>query len=144
MLGLPLPVKLRRGTQLLSACLFDCESCSVVMMSADEVAALLQFKQGIFPSILKHADIIPVYKSGDQQIPGNYRPISLTSQFAKLLEKCIFSRMDSFLSKYSIINKKQYGFRKGISTESAVSQIYNNYVEKIENKSSICSIFVDI
>ena len=43
MLGLHLPVKLRRGAQLLSACLFAYESCSIVMMTADEVADLLHF-----------------------------------------------------------------------------------------------------
>ena len=35
--------------------------------------------QGIFPSALKRAVSVPIFKSGDKSIPGNYRPISLTS-----------------------------------------------------------------
>ena len=34
---------------------------------------------GIFPEKLKLAKVIPVFKSGDDQLFSNYRPISLLS-----------------------------------------------------------------
>ena len=43
------------------------------------------------PQDWKDADILPIFKSGDKQDCGNYRPISLTSIVVKILEKLILS-----------------------------------------------------
>ena len=40
---------------------------------------------GTFPDIWKRSNIIPVHKKGDKQIVDNYRPVSLSSIFGKLL-----------------------------------------------------------
>jgi hypothetical protein len=44
----------------------------------------LSIQNGVFPSKLKHAKVIPVYKDDDETDPGNYRPISLLSNFSKI------------------------------------------------------------
>ncbi|KAG1257546.1 hypothetical protein G6F65_015868 [Rhizopus arrhizus] len=38
------------------------------------------------PSLWRHAQVYPIFKKGDPSLPSNYRPISLTSVFRKLLE----------------------------------------------------------
>ena len=43
--------------------------------------------QGIFPTQLKKASIIPLYKKGDTNDMGNYRPIALLNIFSKNFEK---------------------------------------------------------
>jgi len=45
------------------------------------------------PSKLKIAKVIPVYKKGERNHPGNLRPISLLSVFDKLLEKLMSFRV---------------------------------------------------
>ncbi len=42
-----------------------------------------------FPSSWKLANVIPILKKNDRSNPQNYRPISLLSCIAKLMERCI-------------------------------------------------------
>ena len=52
--------------------------------------------------------------------------------------------MYEFISINSILHPNQFGFRKNLSTELAVTQIYQDYVKQIENNKVTCSIFLDI
>lgn len=45
------------------------------------------FEAGQFPDILKRGIIKPVYKSGEKTVISNYRPICLTSNISKIIEK---------------------------------------------------------
>ena len=38
---------------------------------------------GTFPSLLKQARVIPIFKSGDNEDPGNYRPISILTNLSQ-------------------------------------------------------------
>lgn len=50
---------------------------------------------------------------------SNYRPVSLTSSFAELLEKLMYSRNYAFLTKRNLLYEYQHGFRKGHRTKVA-------------------------
>ena len=67
----------------------------------------LSIKTGTFPNIWKVAKVIPVYKAGNLQHRGNYRPISILSTLSKLLERHIHSALYSFLTKYSLLHIAQ-------------------------------------
>ena len=45
--------------------------------------------EGIFPNLLKFADICPIFKKGDFDNCGNYRPISLLSNIVSFLPKIL-------------------------------------------------------
>ena len=59
-------------------------------------------QSGIYPSKVKHAKIIPVFKNEDESDPNNYRPISLLSVFNHIFEKLMYKRLQSFIDKYDI------------------------------------------
>jgi len=91
----------------------------IKLISADIIEPLLyifnlSFSSGQVPQSLKIAKVIPLYKKGGKDIPGNYRPISLLSIFDKILEKLMFNRIYSFLVQNDILYKYQFGFRKVI------------------------------
>ena len=50
----------------------------------------LSLEKRIFPDELKTARVTPVYKTGDENDFGNYRPISFLPCFSKMLERIMY------------------------------------------------------
>lgn len=61
------------------------------------------FQLGKFPTALKLSIVTPIFKNGDKSEMGNYRPVSLISNIAKIVEKIIKIRLTNFLEKQHII-----------------------------------------
>ena len=40
-------------------------------------------KEGVVPNSWKEAEVVPIFKKGKRDDPGNYRPVSLTSIMVK-------------------------------------------------------------
>ena len=45
-----------------------------------------------FPSELKNADVIPVFKKKEQNNVQNYRPVSILSNLPKIYERCLYKQ----------------------------------------------------
>ena len=99
---------------------------------------------GKYPSKLKHAKVIPVFKSGDELDPNNYRPISLLSSFNRIFEKLMYSRLKFFLDKHDVLYHSQYGFRERCSTEHALIDIVDRIRLNIDRRLYSCGIFIDL
>ena len=100
--------------------------------------------KGIFPNCLKIAEIIPVHTKGDRNKATNYRPIALLSQFDKIFEKMIFTRLLSYLNKKNLISNNQFGFRPNSSTDYAISMLYDKIVKNTDRGLYSCCVFVDL
>ena len=81
------------------------------------------FLCGIFPSKLKWAKVIPVFKKGSRQDKDNYRLISVLSTFSKIFEKAVFKRLYGYLESRNILYPLQFGFRGKSSTNHGLIQI---------------------
>merc|ERR1712055_834307 len=88
----------------------------------------LYCQQGYFPDNLKLGCISPIYKNGDREKVNNYRPVCSLSPFSKIIEKAINNCMIKFIDKYNIFSKTQYGFRKNMGTDTALS----NFTDTIQ------------
>jgi hypothetical protein len=75
---------------------------------------------GIFPDNLKVARVSPIYKEGDKEERGNYRPISVLSTVAKLFEKFVCIQLTDYLNANDILSPCQSGFRQNHSTMSSL------------------------
>ena len=104
----------------------------------------LSFQCGQFPSRMKMAKIIPLYKSGDKHCYNNYRPVSLLPQFSKILEKLFDKRIRKFIEKYNLLSDSQYGFRQNRSTSHALIDLIEEISNCIENKKFVVGIFIDL
>ena len=85
---------------------------------------------GIFPEIMKLADVVPLYKSKEKYLETNYRPISLLTMMSKLLEKIVYVRVYEFLNISGQLYESQYGFRRGHSCDNAVGEVVSRIVKK--------------
>lgn len=102
------------------------------------------FAEGVFPSSLKIAKIIPLHKKGERDKIENYRPISLLSTISKVLEKIIFDKIVNFFLKFNILAKCQFGFQKGKSTKSAITNFLKSLYDNLNNKNRCVGIFLDL
>ena len=94
----------------------------------------ISFRTGVFPSRMKIAKVIPMFKSGTKTDVTNYRPISLLPQFSKILEKLFLTRINSFLIANNILSSSQYGFRTKLSTSLAVMELIEEITNATDNK----------
>ena len=68
----------------------------------------LSFKTGVFPSELKTAKVIPIFKKDSKLDYSKYRSISLLSHIEKILEKLMYRRPYTFLNNKNIICDLQF------------------------------------
>ena len=99
---------------------------------------------GVFPNNMKTAKVVPLFKSGEKDIFTNYRPVSLLSQFSKILEKLVDIRLDSFFDKHKTLVEQQYGFRKARSTSLAIIQLIEDITNANEKKKFTAGVFIDL
>ena len=87
-----------------------------------------------------------MFKDGDCHEYTNYRPISLLSSFAKLLEKIVARQLVGFLNAHNVIYQHQYGFRSNHNTSQPVLHFYEKIYNSLNQKPSAktLSIFIDL
>ena len=95
---------------------------------------------------MKLAKVIPIFKSGNNKLFNNYRPISILPAYSKLMEKIVAKNLVNFLEKNSILYDHQYGFRKKHSTIHPIMH-FLKYVadanDKIDKETTL-AIFLDL
>jgi len=95
---------------------------------------------------MKRAKIIPIFKSGNQHLFNNYRPISLLPAFSKLLEKIISIKLIKYLESQKLIYEHQYGFRPKHSTIHPIIHLLNQIATEHDkpSKNLTLSVFIDL
>ena len=84
-----IPIKyLKMATTVVAPILTDMHNCCI--------------QEGVYPDVLKIAQIIPVYKKGNKSSCTNYRPIFLLS-INKIFEKLIYNHLENYLTKKKLL-----------------------------------------
>ena len=106
--------------------------------------ANLSFSTGIFPTNLKTADIILLFKEDDHTLCSNYQPISLLSNLSKIIERLVHARLTLFLNSNSILFEKQCSFRHSHSATHALIEITEKIKQACDSGQYSCGVFFDL
>ena len=77
------------------------------------------------PCAFKNAKVIPLYKKGDKNCCGNYRPVSILPVVSKVFERVVCDQLQDYLYSSNILFSNQSGFRKQHSTNTALISVSN-------------------
>ena len=99
---------------------------------------------GIFPSKLKIAKVIPIFKKGDELIFDNYRPISILPSISKVFERIICNQIHSYFHVNDLYFCSQYGFRKEHSTELAVLELIDRITQQLDKGTTPINVYLDL
>ena len=101
--------------------------------------------QKCFPKKWREAHIVPIAKPGKDKLRvGSYRPIALTCNMCKLMEKIINRRLRWFLEKEGFFNVHQSAFREHRSTLDALANLETNICDAFINNQHLLAVSLDI
>lgn len=97
------------------------------------------------PTAWRRTKVIFLPKPGKEitDVGKAYRPISLSNFPLKTLERLVSWKMEDDLTQ-APLNAHQHGFRKGKSTESAISRTVNYIEQQLFENSHCLAVFLDI
>ena len=105
----------------------------------------LGIQTSVFPKIYKHSQIIPLKKKpslSDLEC-SSYRPVNLLPIPGKIVEKAVFNQLVKYLEENKLLHPNHHGGRKGHSTTTALVQMYNNWVEHMEEGKLVGVMMID-
>ena len=105
----------------------------------------LVWETGKIPNAWKQSVIVPILKPGKEASdPSSYRPIALTSQLGKTMERMVTERLNYFLESNNLLSPFQSGFRKGRNTSDSLLCLESEIRKAHVNKEKVVAVFFDI
>ena len=104
----------------------------------------LSISSAQFPSQWKIAKVIPLFKKDDPVNPKNYRPVAMLPIISKVLERIVFNQITDYMETNCLMHPNHHGFRSGHSTVTCLIQMYDKWVEAIEQNDYTGVCFLDL
>ena len=101
-------------------------------------------RNSVFPTAEKCAKISPVFKSEERYTMDNYRPISVLPVLSKVVERVVYRQVYDYLCRNHLLSENQFGFRRGSSTEHAVT-CFTDHIRICMDKGLLTgAVFIDL
>ena len=95
-----------------------------------------------FPSILKYAEVTPIYKKENNLKRDNYRPVSILTVISKLYETVLNTQMvDHF---YALFNEFLVAFRKSYSCQTLLIKFIEDLKFALDKGHKIGTVYMDL
>ncbi|CAM5102818.1 unnamed protein product [Natator depressus] len=116
---------------------------------ADVIAAPLaitfenSWRSGEVPDDWEKATVVPIFKKGKKEDPGNYRSVSLTSVPGKIMEQVLKESILKHLEERKVIRNSQHGFTKGNSCLTNPIAFYDEITGSVDEGKAVDVLFLD-
>ncbi|CAM4675942.1 unnamed protein product [Lepidochelys kempii] len=101
------------------------------------------WRSGEVPDDWKKANVVPIFKKGKKEDPGNYRPVSLTSVPGKIMEQVLKESILKHLHERKVIKNSQHGFTKGRSYLTNLIAFYDEITGSVDEGKAVDVLFLD-
>ncbi|CAM4715659.1 unnamed protein product, partial [Lepidochelys kempii] len=91
----------------------------------------------------KKANVVPIFKKGKEEDPGNYRPVSLTSVPGKIMEQVLKESILKHLEERKVIRNSQHGFTKDKSCLTNLIAFYDKITGSVDEGKVVDVLFLD-
>ncbi|CAM4601780.1 unnamed protein product [Lepidochelys olivacea] len=98
------------------------------------------WRSGEVPDDWKKANVVPIFKKGKKEDPGNDRPVSLTSVPGKIMEQ---ESILKHLEERKVIRNSQHGFTKGKSCLTNLIAFYDEITGSVHEGKAVNVLFLD-
>ena len=99
--------------------------------------------EGRLPQDWKDGNITPIFKKGKRHIPGNYRPVSLTSIPCKMLEKLVRNAINEYMESNHLLNDVQHGFVPGRSCSTQLLTVLDDWTRALEDGDNLDALHME-
>ena len=99
--------------------------------------------QGVIPADLLLVLICPVHKGGSRGLPGNYRPVALTSHIMKMFERVVRRWLVAHLEENDLLPDGQHGFRGKHSCLTQLLSYWDNILDQMEEGKGVDAVYTD-
>ena len=118
-------------------------NCSAVIALPLSIIINKSLFEGALPAEWKHSRVAPIHKSGSKFNPLNYRPVSVTSAPCKVAERLLANHIISYLEEMNLLSGRQFGFRKGRSTEDQLLLSYGKIAREVDRGRIVDAVYLD-
>ncbi|GAB0186991.1 mitochondrial enolase superfamily member 1 [Grus japonensis] len=89
------------------------------------------------------ANVMPIYKNGWKESPGNYSPLSVTLVPGKVMEQIILSAITRHVQDNQVIRPSQHGFMKGRSCLTNLISFYDKVTCLVDEGKAVDVVYLD-
>ena len=74
----------------------------------------------------------------------NYRPVAILSPLSKILEKAMYEQIYNYFTNNKIFHPNLHGYRKNRSTQTALLQLYDRWVQAAADEQVSGAVLLDL
>ncbi|CAM5112568.1 unnamed protein product [Eretmochelys imbricata] len=100
------------------------------------------WRSGEVPDDWKKANVVPIFKKGKKEDPGNYRPVSLASVPGKIMEQVLKESILKHLEERKVIRNSQHGFTKGKTCLTNLIAFYDEITGSVDEGKAVDVLFL--
>jgi hypothetical protein len=100
-------------------------------------------QEGTVPAHCRTGNVTPIYKKGPKGNPGNYQPVSLTSEPSKLMESVLKGKSMEHLTRNKLIRASQHRFMPDKSCTSNLAVFLAKANKAVDDGKSVDIFYLD-